>query len=101
MSAKLKVVRFDFDRDILPTQMAHIVKMYVEQAITPSGLSVDKLAYSDQIREMVTDVNAKYPERPLAEKDIYNILMFLRKTGKLPKVFRSEHRDEYLGEANA
>lgn len=91
-------LRFDFDRDILPTQMANIVKMYVEQAIAANGLSVDKLAYSDQIRKMVADLNAKYPENPLTEKDIYDILMFLRKTGKLPKVFRSERRDENTGQ---
>jgi len=70
--------------------MALVLKKYTEQALRKDGLSVDNLAYSKNLCDMVDAVNADPSINKLVtEKDIYFLLLFLRKTRRLPKLFRS------------
>ncbi len=52
-----------------------LIKKYTEQGLRKDGMSVDK---HPSVKEKIT------------EKDIYFLLLFLRKTRRLPKLFRSK-----------
>src|SRR5262249_17038702 len=70
--------------------VALILKKYTEQALRKNGLSVDNLAYSNNLKDIVQAINSDpLVAEPVTEKDIYLLLLFLRKTKRLPKLFRS------------
>ncbi len=68
-----------------------VLKYYTEQGLRSDGLSVDNLAYSKNIKEIVDSVN-RDPDtkQQVGEQDVYSLLLFLRKTRKLPKLFRAK-----------
>lgn len=69
-----------------------IVKAYSYQASRENGLSVDKLPYSENIAEITRKVNIENRLCQVTEKEVYFLLINLRKTRKLPKLFREDEK---------
>lgn len=65
-----------------------VIKYYSEQASKQDGVSVDKLPYSDNLAAIVSKVNNENRLYQVTEKEAYFLLINLRKTRKLPKLFR-------------
>jgi hypothetical protein len=69
-------------------QISTLIKCYVDQAVMKNGLPVDKLPYSKNLKFMRVAFLKEYPKFSINEKEIYHVLILLRKARKLPKLFR-------------
>ena len=67
-------------------QGSFISKLYAEQS-----LAVDCLAYTANLRDMVEQINAKFPDNQMSETELFPLLIDLRKSGFLVKQGRARN----------
>lgn len=72
-------------------EVSLLVKLYVEQSqeSESGGLPVDRLAYSNEIARMSQQMTVKFGDS-WNEKRVYYQLLYLRKIGHLPTLFRAK-----------
>ncbi len=84
----MKIIKLEISEAVINS----VIKYYSQQALMEDGVSVDKLPYSENLASIVKKTNSENKLYQVTEKEAYFLLINLRKTRKLPKLFREDEK---------